>query len=45
MAECDEFFRQVGDDPLSAAIKPGRNALHKRRNLRDFHNYTCAPLP
>ena len=42
MAERHEFFGQVGDDPLGAAIKPGGNAFHKRRDLRDFHYYTCA---
>src|SRR5579862_304653 len=43
MTEGHEFFSQVGDDPLSATIKPGGNALHKRRDLRDFHYCTCAP--
>ena len=37
MAERDELFGQVGDDPLGAAIKPWRHALDQRRDLRDFH--------
>ena len=37
VAERDQLFGQVGDDPLGAAIKPWRHALDQRRDLRDFH--------
>ena len=36
MAEGHQFFGQVGDDPLGAAVKPWRDAFHQGRNLRDF---------
>ena len=37
MAEADEFFREIGNDPLRAAIKPRRYALNKWRDLGNFH--------
>ena len=37
MAERHQFFGQVGDDPLGAAIEPWGNAFDQRRDLRDFH--------
>ena len=46
MAERHQFFGQVGNDPLGAAIKPWGNALHQRRDLRDFHNcLSSGPSP
>src|ERR1700722_11826633 len=38
VAKPDEFFGQVGNDPLSAAIETRRNALNERSDLCDFHN-------
>ena len=38
MAKPDEFFGQVGNDPLSAAIETGRNALNERSDLCDLHD-------
>ena len=38
VAKRHQFFGQIGDDPLGAAIKPWWNALHQRRDLRDFHS-------
>ena len=38
VAKPDEFFGQVGNDPLSAAIETRRNALDERSDLCDFHN-------
>jgi hypothetical protein len=32
------FSYQVGNDPLSAAIKTRRNALDERSDLCDFHD-------
>ena len=43
MAERDELFSEVGDDPLGAAIKPWRHAFDQRRNLRDFHCVSRLP--
>jgi hypothetical protein len=37
VAESDEFFAYVGDDPLSAAIETRRNALKEGSDLCDFH--------
>ena len=37
MPEPDELFGQVGNDPLSAAIETGRNALSEGSDLCDFH--------
>jgi hypothetical protein len=37
MAKPDEFFGQVGDNPLSAAIEARRNALDERSHLSDLH--------
>jgi hypothetical protein len=37
VAKPDEFFSQVGNDPLSAAIETRRNALDERSDLCDFH--------
>ena len=39
MAEADEFFREIGNDTLRAAIEPRRYALNKWRNLCDFHGH------
>jgi hypothetical protein len=39
MAEADEFFREIGNDTLRAAIEPRRYALNKWRNLCDFHEH------
>ena len=38
VAKPDEFFGQVGNDPLSAAIETRRNALNERSDLCDFHD-------
>ena len=43
MAEPDEFFGQVGNDPLSAAIQTGRNALNEGSDLCDFHDDLYSP--
>src|ERR1700729_2653165 len=42
VAKPDEFFGQVGNDPLSAAIETRRNALNERSDLCDFHNDLCS---
>ena len=39
MAERHKFFRQVRDNPLSAAIKSWGNTFDQGRNLRNFHDY------
>ena len=33
----NEFFGQIGDNPLGAAVQFGRNTLEQRGNLRDSH--------
>ena len=38
MPKPDELFGQVGNDPLSAAIETGRNALSEGSDLCDFHD-------
>ena len=38
VAKPDEFFGQIGNDPLSAAIETRRNALNERGDLCDFHD-------
>jgi hypothetical protein len=38
VAKPDKFFGQVGNDPLSAAIETGRNALNEGSDLCKFHN-------
>jgi hypothetical protein len=38
VAKPDEFFSQVGNDPLSAAIETRRNALDERSHLGDLHD-------
>jgi hypothetical protein len=37
MGKPDEFFGQVGDNPLSAAIGTRRNALDEGSHLSDLH--------
>jgi hypothetical protein len=37
MAEPDKSFRQVGCNPLRAAVESRRNALDQRSDLCDFH--------
>src|SRR4029077_11416821 len=37
MALPDEFFGQIGDDPLGAPIEQRRNTFIERRYLGDFH--------
>jgi hypothetical protein len=37
MALPDEFFGQIGDDPLGAPIEQRRNTFIERRYLSDFH--------
>ena len=39
VAQRNELFGQIGDDPFGAAIKPWRHALDQRRDLRDFHGF------
>ena len=38
VAKPDKFFGQVGNDPLSAAIETGRNALNEWSDLGDLHD-------
>src|SRR5215472_4919154 len=33
----DQFIGEIRDDSFGAAIEARRHALHKRRDLRDFH--------
>ena len=37
MALPNEFFGQIGHDPLGASIEPRRNAFPQRGDLCDFH--------
>ncbi len=37
MALSDQFFGQVGDDPLGATVEFRRNTFKKRSNLCDSH--------
>ena len=43
MAECDKFFRQVGNDPFGAAVKTRRNALYEWSHLCNFHDHIYFP--
>ncbi len=43
VAQPHKFFGQVGNDPLSTAIEPRRNALNERSHLRDFHEEPKSP--
>ena len=42
VAKPNKFLGQIGNDPLSAAVKPRRNALDERSYLRNFHNVLCS---
>ena len=44
MTKPNKLFRQIGNDPFSAAIETRRNALNERSHLRDFHNVLCLSL-
>ena len=37
VTQSDQFIREIGNNSLGPAIKPRRHALHKRRDLRNFH--------
>jgi hypothetical protein len=37
VTQSDQFIREIGNDSLGPAIEPRRHALHKRRDLRNFH--------
>ena len=37
VTEPDQLVGQIGHDPLRAAVKTRRHALHERRDLRNFH--------
>ena len=37
VTQSDQFIRKIGNNSLGPAIKPRRHALHKRRDLRNFH--------
>ena len=37
VALADEFFGEIGDDPLSSSVQLGWAALHQRCYLRDLH--------
>ena len=37
VTQSDQLIREIGNNSLCPAIKPRRHALHKRRNLRNFH--------
>jgi Oxidoreductase molybdopterin binding domain len=43
VAECDKFFRQVGNNPFGAAVKTRRNALYERSHLCNFHDHIYFP--
>jgi hypothetical protein len=43
VAECDKFFRQVGNDPFGAAVKTRRNALYEWSHLCNFHDHIYFP--
>jgi hypothetical protein len=36
VAQSDQLIRKIGNDSLGPAIKPPRNTLPKRRDLRNF---------
>ncbi len=36
MAEANQLFSQIGDDPLGAPVQSWGDAFHQRRNLSDF---------
>ena len=37
VTQSDQLIREIGNNSLGPAIKPRRHALHKRRDLRNFH--------
>jgi hypothetical protein len=43
VAEPDKLFGQVGNDPLSAAIEPRRDALNQGSDLCDLHDDLYSP--
>jgi hypothetical protein len=45
MAKPDEFFGQVGDNPLSAAIETRRNALDEQSHALGFGGRGGQPEP
>ncbi len=36
MTKAHQLFGEIGDDPLGAAVQPGRDAFHQGCYLRDF---------
>jgi hypothetical protein len=40
VTQLDQFIRAIGNNSLGPAIEPRRHALHKRRDLRNFHVYS-----
>jgi hypothetical protein len=43
--ELHQFFGQIGDDPLGAAIQARRHALHQGGDLRNTHRETSLLVP
>ena len=41
VAERHQLLGEVGNDPLSAAVKPWRHAFDQGRDLRDLHRVSC----